>query len=93
MLTVDDIERAVRPYCAEQSIQTMRPKFERWVRFLTGAGIDRISSPHELDPTTVHKHAQAMNTLALLVRQATADRNSAIEHQLRNLTGIRPYKS
>ncbi|MGH3303186.1 MAG: hypothetical protein ACRDOK_16200 [Streptosporangiaceae bacterium] len=36
--------------------------------------------------------AYAASLLILLLRQASDVRNSVIEHDLRNLTGIRPWK-
>lgn len=74
-----------------QSVQAVFPDLPRWERHLRLRGVTAIpslgSAPWSSSASRAH------NELALLMRQASRDRDSAIEHQLRNLTGIRRYKA
>jgi hypothetical protein len=72
----------------EPSLQRLRPHFPRWSRHLQEMGVTSIPSLYSTDSTDV----LAMNELSLLARQAMDDRDAATEHNLRNLTGTRPYK-
>jgi hypothetical protein len=73
---------------APQSVEAYRPKFPRWTRHLTAAGIDHVPSPLSTSPADT----MAVNELCLLARQGAKDRNASIEHNLRDVTGIRPFK-
>jgi hypothetical protein len=87
-VTYQDFEEFLRPSLAEQSMVALRRHFPRWRRRLALQGIEAVPSPMSSDPDD----APAINTMTLLVRQASKERDAGIEHQLRNLTCIRPYK-
>jgi hypothetical protein len=65
-----------------QSVERCKPLFPRWRRFLEE---NEVSS---INPAGAH----CSNLLNLLVRQAADVRIPAIEHNLRDLARIRPYK-
>jgi hypothetical protein len=46
------------------------------------------SSPWSADP----RDTLVTNMLVLFVRQASSERNARIEHNLRDLVGVRPFK-
>jgi hypothetical protein len=79
---------AIRSGLVAQSLDALRPKFHRWVRRLHALGVTDIpTSPLSGD-------ARAVNLLSQFIRQAVPApyRDRSIEHNLRNLTGIRPPK-
>jgi hypothetical protein len=69
-----------------QSVDAVMEELPRWVQYLRSKGVTQIPD----SPLT--GSAEANNWLSLLARQSSDVRDSAIEHELRNLTGIRPYK-
>ncbi len=75
-----------------QSVKMVLPDLPRWERYLRSRGVTSIPplGSRSWSPRTA---SRAYNELNLLMRQASRDRDSAIEHQLRNLTGIRRYKA
>ena len=70
------IEGRLRPYLVAQSMDRIRPHFSRWVRLLDLLDIQRD------DPL-------AAKLIALFARQKGFIRDAAIEHRLRDETGIR----
>ncbi len=75
---------------AAQSVEALLPHLERWERRLRKLGFSSVPSRPWLPAS--FEEMQAGNHLALLIRQAASLRSSGIEHELRNLTGVRPYK-
>ena len=72
-----------------QSVEALRPALPRWRRQLLERGVLHIPrTPWSTDGCDT----LASNMLSLLVRQAALERNAAIEHNLRDLVGVRPYK-
>jgi hypothetical protein len=73
-----------------QSVDELLPELPRWERHLRRRGISSIPSlpVRDYSPTA----AWACNELNLLIRQSARRRDSQVEHDLRNLTRIRPYK-
>lgn len=69
-----------------QSVDAVRPELPRWVLYLRKKGVTQVPN----SPLTGEAHAT--NLLTLLARQGSKERDSTIEHELRNLTGVRPYK-
>jgi len=69
-------------------VATLKRHFPRWRRYLDERGVTYIPSPLSTDPAD----ALVTNLLSLQVRQASLVRNPEIEHNLRNLVGVRPYK-
>jgi hypothetical protein len=67
------------------AILELRPELARIARQMHERGVTRI--PSHLWTAD----GQASNLLILLLRQASKVRNPKIEHDLRNLTGIRCY--
>jgi hypothetical protein len=65
------------------SLAELRPQYPRWIARLREWGVDPIPAALTDDGS---------NLLLLLVRQAMPERNPSLEHDLRNLTGVRPYK-
>ncbi len=86
----DDIEHWL--YCSgliTPSVDSLRSAFPRWRRQLLARDVARIpSSPWSADA----RDTLANNMLSLFVRQASSERNAEIEHNLRDLVGVRPYK-
>jgi hypothetical protein len=86
----DEIEEWLyRSGLIASSVTALRPDFPRWRRQLLARGVSRI--PLSLRSADGGE-ALATNMLSLLVRQASDERNPAIEHNLRNLVGARPFK-
>jgi hypothetical protein len=87
---MNDTERleafAVMSGLAPQSVDAIRPDFERMVRYMREHGVAEIPD----SPVTGDAHAT--NMASLLIRQAAGHRGDSIAHELRNLTGIRPWK-
>jgi len=88
VLTDEDLEDFLRPHLAAQSIEACRSAFPRWRHQLALEGIDHVPSPLSTAPSD----ARAVNLLCLLVRQHSDHRDAAMEHNLRNVAGVRPYK-
>jgi hypothetical protein len=74
-----------------QAVQAVLPELPRWERRLRDRGIMYVSHRfrhgpgHGLSP-------KLFNELNLLMGQASTIRDPSLEHQLRNLTGVRPFK-
>ena len=77
---------AIRSGLAPQSVEALRPEFPRWIRHLCRNGVVEIPD----SPLTADGHAS--NLLSLLIRQGSDIRDSAVEHNLRDMTRTRPYK-
>jgi hypothetical protein len=85
----DEIERWLyHSGLTAPSVEALRRHFPRWRRYLTERGVTEIPSPLSADPVDT----DPSNVLCLLVRQASLVRDPAMEHNLRNLVGVRPYK-
>jgi hypothetical protein len=81
-----------RSGCVPQSVEALSPKLDRWERHLRLRGVDcipQLGAKSECSPTET---CRAHNEMSLLMQQAASQRKSTSEHELRNLTGIRPYK-
>jgi hypothetical protein len=89
---VTDLDRIARfaamSGLATQSIDAIRPRFPRWVRKMNEAGITRIPTV----PCAPDNDPRAVNMLNMFILQAAPGGNRTVAHELRNLTGIRPYK-
>ena len=85
----EGFEKFLRPFLAPQSIDAVKGDFARWTRALESRGIFKIPSPYSTDPDDV----EAVNFILLMVKQASSNRDSPAEHNLRNLTKVRRYKS
>jgi hypothetical protein len=75
-----------------QSVDAVLADLPRWERRLRSRGVSaipRLGSRSFWSPAASRAH----NEINLLMRQASRDRDASIEHELRNLTGTRPYKS
>lgn len=88
MIRGEDLEAYLRPYMAEQSMVEYRKQYFRWRSRLAELGI--VSVPPF--PATTSEEVRATNHLLLLIRQGASIRDSAWEHNQRNLTGVRPFK-
>jgi hypothetical protein len=89
-MTVNDVERlehfAIMSGLAPQSVDAIRPDLPRWVRYMKKNGMTEIPD----SPLAGHSHA--VNMASLLIRQKAGFKGGSIAHELRNLTGIRPWK-
>jgi len=86
MTDVEAIESyALHSGFTRPAILELQSKLARIARQMHKQGVTRIPS----HPWTADW--QASNLLILLLRQASKVRNPKIEHDLRNLTGIRGY--
>jgi hypothetical protein len=87
MNDVERIERyALLSGFTGPSLDEARREFPRMASFMHRQGIHQIpDSPFTAD-------ARTSSMLILLLRQASKVRDASIEHDLRNLTGIRPWK-
>jgi len=74
-----------------QSVEAVRPDLPRWVRRLRSRGVTAV--PALPSHGWSSENSRAHNELNLLMRQAAIVRDAALEHELRNLTGTRPYKN
>jgi len=74
-----------------QSVQRLLPDLPRWERFLRGQGVAAIPPLPSLSWTA--RESKAHNLLALLIDQSSLVPDAAKQHHLRNLTGVRPYKT
>jgi hypothetical protein len=83
---------AVKSGLAPQSIDALRPDFPRWVRRLRSEGVTHTPTAPW---TTSLADIRASNLLCQFIRQAAPApyRDQTIEHNLRNLAGIRPHKA
>lgn len=89
---VDDIVRYLRRSgWVTQSVEAVLPDLPRWERHLRSRGITKV--PQLGARTWSPAEARADNLLNLLMKQASRERDATATHQLRNLTGTRPYKS
>ncbi len=89
-MTVNDVGRlehfAIMSGLAPQSADAIRPDFPRWVRYMKDHGVTQIpDSPLAGDPLGI-------NLASMLIRQKARFKGDSIAHELRNLTGIRPWK-
>ena len=83
----DDIEAYMwRSGLVRQSVETIRPLLPRAERWLRSHGVGAVPRRPGQGP------ARAENLLNLFIRQVAQVRDSQVEHALRNLTGIRPFK-
>lgn len=90
-----DMEEAIVGYLwrsgwVAQSVAAVRSELPRWVRHLRSRRVTAI--PPLGVRTWSPAESRAHNELNLLMRQAAGKRDAATEHQLRNLTRIRPHK-
>jgi hypothetical protein len=87
---MNDIERlerfAIMSGLAPQSVDAIRPDFPRWVRYM------REHSVTEIPDSPLTGEAHAVNMASMLIRQKAGFKGGSIAHELRNLTGIRPWK-
>lgn len=85
-----DVERlehfAIMSGLAPQSVDAIRPDLPRWVWYMKKNGMTEIPD----SPLAGHSHA--VNMTSLLIRQKAGFKGDSIAHELRNLTGIRPWK-
>lgn len=90
MITPNEIENYLVTHTpmAAQSVVSLRPRFPRWIRHLESQGITTWPDPYSFRPYDSH----AMNVIVQLIREGSAERDPAIEHNLRNMTGVRPWK-
>jgi hypothetical protein len=79
-MTDRDIVMFLRQFLATQSIDALLPRLQRWRKQLATRGIRGIDDPG------------ASDWLSLFVLQASPVGNPRIEHNLRDVLGIRPYK-
>lgn len=70
------------------SVEAYRRAFPRWRARLISLGVDRVPP----FPAYSSADVRATNHLTLLIKQGAAVRDPAGEHNIRNLTGVRPYK-
>ena len=75
----------------QQSVEKVLPDLPRWERHLRSRGITVI--PHLPSRSWSAATSRAHNELILLMMQAHRERDGSREHDHRNLTGIRPFKS
>lgn len=87
MTDVERIERyALLSGFTGPSLDEARREFSRLASFMHKQGVQQIpDSPFTAD-------ARASTLLILLLRQASKVRDPRIGHDLRNLTGVRPWK-
>jgi len=89
---IGDIERYAIDSGCGASIDKMRPRFPRWERHLRSRGHAAVPNLR-LAPWWTFAESQAGNDLDRLINEgASGPHNKRIAHELRNLTGIRPYK-
>ncbi len=80
------IEYMRRSGLVAQSVEAAIELLPRWEKRLRERGIEVVPRYPGQGP------ARAENELNLLIRQGAMVRDPAIEHQLRNLTRVRPHK-
>jgi len=86
----DIIHYLYRSGWVRQSVDAVGDQLPRWERRLRSPGITAISRLPSRSWS--RKESRAHNQLNLVMRQASRERDSALEHQLRILTAVRPYK-
>lgn len=79
-----------------QSVDAMRPQVPRGVSWLRAMGVTR-SPLHGTSNLSHYEAARSHNLINLWLLQARPTRDTAAEHEMRNLlvglgTGVRPYK-
>ncbi|MHB1739765.1 MAG: hypothetical protein ACYCXA_09875 [Actinomycetes bacterium] len=85
-----ELERFLRfSAFTEPSLRRARPHYPRLLERLRALGVTRIPEPWSQTP----EDARAANLICLMIKQGSPERNSAQEHDLRNITGIRPAKA
>lgn len=89
-MQADIIKYMYRSGWVFQSVEAVRPKLPRWERLLRTSGVTAI--PTLPSRSWSAADSRAHNMLNLLMRQASKDRDKPLEHGLRNLTRVRPYK-
>jgi len=89
-MTVKDVERlehfAMMSGLAPQSVDAIRPDFPRWVRYMKENGVTEIPDSPLTGPP------RGVNLASMLIQQKAGFKGNLIAHELRNLTGIRPWK-
>jgi hypothetical protein len=85
------IEYLRRSGWVQQSVEVVLPELPRWERHLRSRGVEAIPAlpSRSLSPASASAH----NEVVLLMMQARKERDTSREHEHRNLTRIRPYKS
>jgi hypothetical protein len=76
---------AIMSGLAPQSVDAIRLDSRRWVRYMKENGVTEIP-----DSPTGSPHG--VNLASMLIRQKAGVKGDPIAHELRNLTGIRPWK-
>jgi hypothetical protein len=84
----EDFVQFMRSGLTGPSVEALRPNIPRWRHRLAEWGVMYLPHWH----TQVPHEARAVNLMTLLIRQSCDDRDPSIEHELRNLTRIRPHK-
>ncbi len=77
---------AIRSDLVQQSVSELRKDFSRMARHMRSMGFA------EIPDSSLTGDALAVSLLTLLIRQASQARDSSVEHDLRILTGTRPWK-
>lgn len=90
MITDEQFEHFLFSHCGmtAPSVVEYRAQFPRWRRRLASLRIDRLPPFPAFSPPDV----AATNHLLLLIKQGAKFRDPAGEHNLRDLTRVRPYK-
>ena len=94
-VTLSSMQKAIVQYLhrsgwVAQSVQAVLPELPRWERRLRDRGVMYV--PLLPSRSWSWAESQAHNELNLLMRQASMIRDPSLEHQLRNLTGVRAFK-
>ena len=79
-MTDGDIIMFLQRFLAAQSIDALCPRLQRWRSQLATRGITSVDDP------------RASDWLSLFVLQASPVGNPRVEHNLRDVLGVRPYK-
>lgn len=78
--------------CVPASVERLRPDLSRWVARLRRRGVTYVPSLTHATGSAIDD-VRAHNEINLLVRQASLNRGDrSVEHALRNLSRVRPYK-
>jgi hypothetical protein len=89
---IEDIERYAIDSGCGASLDKMRPRFPRWERHLQSRGHKAVPNLR-LATRWTPEESRAGNDLDRLINEgAKGPHNKRMAHELRNLTGIRPYK-
>jgi hypothetical protein len=90
VVTADDIERIARYFLVDQSVATLRKDFHRWAGFLYDLGVSSLPrTPFVNDAAG----GRAVDLISLLILQAAPHGKAKTMHVLRDVLGVRPYKS